>query len=298
MQPRRGLLGSSRLQNATPDQQKNASTAKLGSSAPDELMLTTPSMLKNITDTCGQSVGQNYQQKNEANLVVDMEKSSSETSSQIPSRNALVVESFKKEQFYSVGDPQLTSQTGESIPANQGAHYHHQNHQELEIADAAVDMDIRYDAPNLSHRGIEESRNQNHGDPMTHCSAIGSSVTAVSLHSGPTVQSSQAPQISGYASPVPMPESAAESSKGLLGHGPQKERAGATGIDDWNPLDQQIRLGGSATDKAVSSIGSLCSKGLPANDQPTSTRDVVLPDQTRARRSVTKGIMILMCSLR
>jgi len=111
MQPRRGLLGSSRLQNATPDQQKNASTAKLGSSAPDELMLTTPSMLKNITDTCGQSVGQNYQQKNEANLVVDMEKSSSETSSQIPSRNALVVESFKKEQFYSVGDPQLTSQS-------------------------------------------------------------------------------------------------------------------------------------------------------------------------------------------
>ncbi|KAG2546547.1 serine/threonine-protein kinase MPS1-like isoform X5 [Panicum virgatum] len=309
MQPRRGLLGSSRLQNATPDQQKNASTAKLGSSAPDELMLTTPSMLKNITDTCGQSVGQNYQQKNEANLVVDMEKSSLETSSQIPSRNALVVESFKKEQFYSVGDPQLTSQSdnvgitvdsrmdsmlsylhsvsltaGESIPANQGAHYHHQNHQELEIADAAVDMDIRYDAPNLSHRGIEESRNQNHGDPMTHCSAIGSSATAVSLHSGPTVQSSQAPQISGYASPVPMPESAAESSKGLLGHGPQKERAGATGIDDWNPLDQQVRLGGSATDKAVSSIGSLCSKGLPANDQPTSTRDGGAPRPNKGEK--------------
>ncbi|KAG2546546.1 serine/threonine-protein kinase MPS1-like isoform X4 [Panicum virgatum] len=283
MQPRRGLLGSSRLQNATPDQQKNASTAKLGSSAPDELMLTTPSMLKNITDTCGQSVGQNYQQKNEANLVVDMEKSSLETSSQIPSRNALVVESFKKEQFYSVGDPQLTSQR-ESIPANQGAHYHHQNHQELEIADAAVDMDIRYDAPNLSHRGIEESRNQNHGDPMTHCSAIGSSATAVSLHSGPTVQSSQAPQISGYASPVPMPESAAESSKGLLGHGPQKERAGATGIDDWNPLDQQVRLGGSATDKAVSSIGSLCSKGLPANDQPTSTRDGGAPRPNKGEK--------------
>ena len=111
MQPRRGLLGSSRLQNATPDQQKNASTAKLGSSAPDELMLTTPSMLKNITDTCERSVGQNYQQKTDANLLVDTEKSSLETSSQIPSRNALVVESFKKEQFYSAGDPQLTSQS-------------------------------------------------------------------------------------------------------------------------------------------------------------------------------------------
>jgi serine/threonine-protein kinase TTK/MPS1 len=115
MQTQRGLLGPSRLQNATPDQQKNDSSAKLGSSTPDELMVTTPSMLKNITDTCGQSVGQNYQQKTEANLLVDMEKSSLETSSQIASRNAFVAESFKKEQFYSVGDPQLTSQSTNSF---------------------------------------------------------------------------------------------------------------------------------------------------------------------------------------
>ncbi|PAN45473.1 hypothetical protein PAHAL_9G122000 [Panicum hallii] len=305
MQTQRGLLGPSRLQNATPDQQKNDSSAKLGSSTPDELMVTTPSMLKNITDTCGQSVGQNYQQKTEANLLVDMEKSSLETSSQIASRNAFVAESFKKEQFYSVGDPQLTSQritvdsrmdsmlsylhsvsltAGESIPANQGAHYHHRNHQELEVADAAVDMDIRYDAPNLCQRGIEEARNQNHGDPMTRCSAIGSSVTAVSLHSGPTVQSSQAPQISRYASPVQMPESAAESSKGVLDHGPQKEHAGVTGVGDWNPLDQQVCLGDGATDKAVSSIGSLRSEGLPANDQPTSARDGGAPRPNKGEK--------------
>jgi serine/threonine-protein kinase TTK/MPS1 len=173
---------------------------------------------------------------------------------------------------------------GESIPANQGAHYHHQNHQELEIAHAAVDMDIRYDAPNLSRRGVEEARNQNHGDPMTRCSAIGSSVTAVSLHSGPTVQSSQAPQISGCASPVQMPESAAVSSKGVLDHGPQKEHAGATGIGDWNPLDQQVRPGNCATDKAVSSIGSLRSEGLPANDQPTSARDGGAPRPNKGEK--------------
>lgn len=109
MRPQRVLLGPSRLQNATPDQQKIAGTAKLGSSTPDEL--TTPSMLQGVTDTRGQSDGQNYQQKNEAGLLVDRVKSSLEASSQIASRNALVAESFKKEQLYSIADPQLTSQS-------------------------------------------------------------------------------------------------------------------------------------------------------------------------------------------
>ncbi|CAN6292194.1 unnamed protein product [Urochloa humidicola] len=302
MQPQRGLLGHSRLQNATPDQQKVAGAAKLESSTQDELMMTTPSMLKNITDTCGQSVGQIYQQKTEPNLLVSREKSSLEPSSQIASHNALVAESFKKEHFY--GDMQCTSQSdnvgitfdsrmssmlsylhsvsltaGETIPANQGAPYHHQNHQELDIADAAVDMDI---AP--IRRRIEEAPNQNHGEPVTRCSAMGSSVTAVSLHSGPTVQSSQDQQISGYASPLPMPESGAEPSKGVLGHGPQKERVGTTEIGNWNPPGQEVHLGNCDADKAVSSIGSLHSEGLPAKDHPTSLMDGGAPRPNKGEK--------------
>ncbi|CAL4926881.1 unnamed protein product [Urochloa decumbens] len=298
MQPQKGLLGHSRLQNATPNQQKIAGTAKLESSTPDELMMTTPSMLKNITDTCGQSVGQTYQQKTEANLLVNREKSSLEPSSQIVSRNALVAESFKKEHVY--GDVQCTSQritfdsrmdsmlsylhsvsltAGQTIPANQGTPYHHQNHQELEIADAAVDMDI---IP--IRRPVEEARNQNHGEPVTRCSAMGSSVTAVSLHSGPTVQSSQGQQISGYASPVLMPESGAEPSKGVLGHGPQKEHVGMTGIGDWIPPGQQVHLGNCAANKAVSSIGNLRSEGLPAKDQPTSAMDGGAPRPNKGEK--------------
>lgn len=140
---------------------------------------------------------------------------------------------------------------GDNFPANQGTHY---------------------DAPNLSRRGIEEARNHNPGEPMTRFSAIGSSVTAISLHSGPTtVQSSHTPR---YTSPVQMPESAVESSKGALGHGSQKEHAGGTGVGEWNPHNQQVRnLGNGATDKAVSNIGRLHPEGLPANDQSTSARD-------------------------
>ncbi|KAF8643210.1 hypothetical protein HU200_066934 [Digitaria exilis] len=169
------------------------------------------------------------------------------------------------------------------------------------IADAAVDMDIKYDAPNLSQsqRGIEDAHNLNHGEPLTRCSAIGSCVTAMSLHSGPTVQSSQAPQISGYASPVQRPESVVpESSKGVLGHGPQKERTGVTGIGDWNPLDQQGRLGNGATDKAVSSIGSLRSEVLPANDQSTSARDGGAPRPNKGEKERHKRITTPMYSLR
>lgn len=274
MLPQRGLLGPSRLHNATSDQQNVASTAKLGSSTPDEI-LTTPSMLNNFTDTRGQSINPNNQQKSEANLLVDREKSSLEasSSSQIASRNALLGGSFKKEHFYSVADPHITSQR-DNFPANQGARDHNRNHQELEIDDAAVDMDIKYDALNLSRRATEEVRNQNHGEPTTRCSAIGSSVTTVSLHSGPTVQSSQVPQISGYTSLVQMPESAVESTKGVLGDGSQKELAGTTGVGDWNPRHQQVRnLGNGATDKAGSSIANLRPEGLPANDQATSAKD-------------------------
>uniref|UniRef100_A0A804M2K2 Protein kinase domain-containing protein n=1 Tax=Zea mays TaxID=4577 RepID=A0A804M2K2_MAIZE len=271
-QPQRGMLGPSMLPNVTPDQQKVDSTSKLGSSAPDELMLTAPSMLKSTTDTCAQRVGQ---QKNKANLLMDTEKSAFDAlSSQITSCNALMGESFKKGQLDSVVNPQLTSQR-DNFPANQGAQNDHQkNHQELQTVDIAADMDIEYDASNLSRRGIQEARNQNHGKHMIPFSAIGSSVTAMSLHSGPTVQSSQTPQVGGYTSPVQIPESAVESSKGALGHGAQKEHAGATGVGDWNPHNQQVQnLGNGATDKAVSSIGRLRSEGLPANDQSTSARD-------------------------
>ncbi|KAG0547979.1 hypothetical protein BDA96_01G127600 [Sorghum bicolor] len=258
-QTQRGLLVPSRLPNATPDQ----STPKLGSSTPDELMLTSSSsVLKGTIDTHAQSVGQ---KNNEANLLIDTEKSALEAlPSQTTSCNALIGESFKKGQLDLDGNPQLTSQR-DNFPANQGAQYdHQQNHQELEIVGA----------PNLSRRGIDEARNHNHGEPMTRFSAIGSSVTAISLHSGPTVQSSQTPQVSRYTSPVQMPESAVESSKGVLGHGSQKEHGGATGVGDWNPHNQQVQnLGNGATDKAVSSIGRLRSEGLLANDQSTSARD-------------------------
>ncbi|KAL6637691.1 hypothetical protein ACP70R_025263 [Stipagrostis hirtigluma subsp. patula] len=277
MQPQRGLLGPSRLQNTVSDRKKAAGTPRLGSSTPDETVLATPSILGNVTDTRDQNVSHNHHQMCDAN--------------QMASQDALAGEAFKKEQDFSVADPQLTSQSDnvgvtadsrmdsmlsymhsvsltarDNFPAKQGSHDHHVNHQEIEIADEAVDMDIKYDAAHLCQRGIEEACNQNHVEPLTHCSAIGSSVTAVSLHSGPTVQSAQAPQISQYASPLQMPVSAVESSGDAPDNG-LKQHAGVTGVGDWNPHDQQVRnLDNGAMDKAVSAIGS-------SNDQPTSARD-------------------------
>jgi serine/threonine-protein kinase TTK/MPS1 len=326
MHPQRGLWGPSRLPNVTPGQQKVASSAKLGSATPDQLMLATPSMLENLTDSCNQSAGQIYQKKSEVMLVdKGLKPSLEESSSQFASQDALLGETFKKEQFYSAG-PQLTSQSkrlylffdklncevaymftyqctcagdnigltvdsrmdstlsylhsvsltaGDNFPANQGGHDSHVNCQELEIADAAFDMDAKYDASNLSERGIREDRNQNQGEPLTHCSVNGSCVTAVSIHSGPTVQSTQALESNKYASSVQMPESAVESSGGVPSHVPQKQPAVATGVGDWNPDDQQvINSGTCANDKAVSGTCSrLPSEGLSANDQSTSGRD-------------------------
>ncbi|TVU45476.1 hypothetical protein EJB05_04965 [Eragrostis curvula] len=263
-------------------------------------MLATPSMLGNLTDSCDPSAGQKCQKKSEDMLVDKGLKSPLEvSSSRLASQDALLGESFKKEQFYSVG-PQLTSQSdnigitvdsrmdsmlsylhsvsltsGDHFPANQGNMITSVNSQELNIADAAVDMDIKYDAVNSSQRGTEEVRNQNQGEPTTRCSAIGSSITAVSIHSGPTIQSTQASQRDQYASSVQMPEPAVEASGGLPGHGPQKPPAGATGVGDWNPHNQQVHNSGTcANDNAVpGSRSRLPSEGLSANDQSTSGRD-------------------------
>jgi serine/threonine-protein kinase TTK/MPS1 len=318
MHPQRGLWGPSRLPNVTPGQQKVASSAKLDSATPDQLMLATPSMLGNLTDSCNQSAGQIYQKKSEAMLVdKGLKPSLEESSSRFASQDALLGETFKKEQFYSA-DPQLTSQSKglylsfdklncevaymfsyqctcagdnigltvysrmdstlsylHSVSLMAGGHDSRVNCQELESANAAVDMDAKYDAVNLSERGIKEVRNQNQGEPLTRCSVNGSCVTAVSIHSGPTVQSTRALESNQYASSVQMPESAVESSGGVPSHGPQKQPAVATGVGDWNPGDQQVINSTScANDKAVSGTCSrLPSEGLSANDQSASGRD-------------------------
>ncbi|KAG8062262.1 hypothetical protein GUJ93_ZPchr0003g17742 [Zizania palustris] len=233
-----------------------------------------PSTLGTITGTHDQNGGQNYEQKSEIDLLVDRKKSSMEVSSlHVASLNALVGGDLKKDRFYLVGDPQLTSQR-DNIPSAQVAHDQDWKHQELEISGAAVEMDIKYDAANLSQR-INETCNQNNGEPMTCCSIMGSSLTAVSLQSGPTIQSKQAAQIGQYASPMEMPECAIESSADVLGHGLQKHHGPAVDHSDGNANNQQVdNLANGVMDKVVSGNGiCLPSQRLSGNDQSSSARD-------------------------
>ncbi|KAM0835741.1 hypothetical protein ACQ4PT_062746 [Festuca glaucescens] len=275
MQKQRGVLRASRLQNVVPDQKNVNTTAVLPASNQNEL-LTTPSMLSTVTDTHNQNGSQNDQQKGENDLLVDRNKSSlNVSSSQMTSRNASVGIGFKKEQFYSVGDAHLTSQR-DDFPVAQTTHDQHGENQKLEIAGAASEMDVKYDAANLSQIGVEEACNQNHGEPMTRCSVIGSSVTAVSLYSG---QNTRVPRNNQYASPMQMPECTVESSAAIPGSVPPKQQAAAipSSAGDWNPPNQQVpNLANYAMDKATSgNENGLPSQGqrLPANDQSTSARD-------------------------
>jgi hypothetical protein len=110
MQKQRGVLRASRLQNVVPDQKNVITTAVLPASNQNELLMT-PSMLSTVTDTHNQIGSQNDQQKGGIDLSVDRNKSSlNVSSSQMTSQNASVGIGFKKKQFYSVGDPHLTSQ--------------------------------------------------------------------------------------------------------------------------------------------------------------------------------------------
>ncbi|KAM3294601.1 hypothetical protein ACQJBY_037472 [Aegilops geniculata] len=263
MQKQRGVLTASRLQKVSPDQKDvNAGAGVLASNQND--MLTTPSMLSTITDGHNQIAGQNDQQKNEMAVFVDRNKSSLDVSSSpITSRNASVAVGFKKDQFYSVGDSHLTSQAGDNYHVAQAAHDQGGKHQKLELAGAAVEMDVKYDAANLPQKGTEEACNQNHGEPMTRCSVAGSSVTAVSLHSG---QNTRVPQSNRYASPMQMPECTVESSAAIPGSVPPKQQEAAmpSSVGDWNPKNHQVP---NTTDKAAPG------NGLSANEQSTSAKD-------------------------
>ncbi|XP_037428932.1 serine/threonine-protein kinase MPS1-like isoform X2 [Triticum dicoccoides] len=258
MQKQRGVLAASRLQKVSPDQKDvNAGAGVLASNQND--MLSTPSMLSTITDTRNQNAGQNDQQKNEMDLFVNRNKSSLDVSSyKITSRNA------------SVGDSHLTSQAGDNYHVAQAAHDQGGKHQKLELAGASVEMDVKYDAATLPQKGIEEACNQNR-EPMTRCSVVGSSVTAVSLHSG---HNTRVPQSNQYASPMQMPECTVESSAAIPGSVPPKQQEAAmpSSVGDWNPKNRQVP---NTTDKAAPGNGGLPSRGqgLSANEQSTSAKD-------------------------
>ncbi|CAM0875242.1 unnamed protein product [Alopecurus aequalis] len=275
MQQQRGVLRASRLQNAVPHQKNVNTSAELLASNQNEF-LTTPSMLSTVTDTHNQNGSQNDQKKSEIDLLVNGNKSSLDvSSSQMTPQNASVRVGFKKDQFHSVGDAHLTSQR-DNFPVAQAAHDQGGKHQKLEIAGAAVEMDVNHHAANLSQRGIEEACNQNHGEPVTRCSVIGSSVTAVSLHSG---QNTQVPQNSQYASPMQMPECTVESSAVIPGSVPPKQQAAAmpSSAGQWNPPNQQVpNLANYAVDKAASGNENRLTsqgQGVSANDQSTSATD-------------------------
>ncbi|XP_051178790.1 uncharacterized protein [Lolium perenne] len=276
MQKQRGVLRASRLQNVVVPDQKNVNTTAVLPASNQNELLTTPTMLSTVTDTHNQNGSENDQQKVEDDLLVDRNKLSlNVSSSQMTSRNASVGIGFKKEQFYSVGDAHLTSQR-DDFPVAQSTHDQHGENQKLEIAGAASEMDVKYDAANLSQIGVEEASNQNHGEPMTRCSVIGSSVTAVSMFSG---QNTRVPRNNQYASPMHMPECTVESSAAIPGSVPPKQQAAAipSSAGDWNPPNQQVpNLANYAMEKATpGNENGLPSQGqrLPANDQSTSARD-------------------------
>jgi hypothetical protein len=112
MQKQRGVLRASRLQNVVVPDQKNVNTTAVLPASNQNELLTTPTMLSTVTDTHNQNGSENDQQKVEDDLLVDRNKLSlNVSSSQMTSRNASVGIGFKKEQFYSVGDAHLTSQS-------------------------------------------------------------------------------------------------------------------------------------------------------------------------------------------
>jgi serine/threonine-protein kinase TTK/MPS1 len=160
---------------------------------------------------------------------------------------------------------------GDNFLVAQTTHEQRGENQKLEIAGAASEMDVKHQAANLSQRGIEEACNQNHGEPTTRCSVIGSSV-----HSE---QKTRVPRNNQFSSPMQMPDCTVESSTAVPGSVSTKQQAAVmpSNAGDWTPQNQQVsNLANHAMDKAAYGNENCLpsqGQGLSSNEQSTSARD-------------------------
>ncbi|XP_072971318.1 serine/threonine-protein kinase MPS1 isoform X1 [Typha angustifolia] len=277
----------------------------------DESSITPPSISGTITAARDQNMGL---QKGDYEMIVDREKSSLEVlSSRLGSPHVLTSNDLKKGQAYSVGDAHLTFQSdnarltidsikddmssylhslalteGEGHLANRAANDQEQKQQDpgsMEVFGSR----IKLEGANLFESRGEQFHNQQHLEPMTRCSVVSSSgVTTLSVHSGPTCQSTRAPQGGQTAFPTQMSSCTIDSASAIPDHASRKGRDSAIIDGDWHQEHQQApNLNEGIKERAVSDNASYLTSQIPSTNN-NSSLDQGLPQSNRADKAPRK----------
>ncbi|OAY81623.1 dual specificity protein kinase Ttk isoform X2 [Ananas comosus] len=273
------LSGAVRTSNVACCQKKEGASGPAAATPPvnqEESSITPPSISGTITSTRDHNIKQLGSQKDDYELMFDREKSAlGISSSQLAPPHVSVDVDFKKDKVFLSADAQLTFQSdnarltsgskmdgmstylhslalteGEGYLANRATHDQDRKQHGIESMEVSGRDEQIYDL--------------HHAEPLTRCSAMGSSgVTTLSVHSAPTFQSTRAPQ-----APTQMSSCAVETSSGILDNVIPKEQGTAVRDVDWQQNNQQLlHMNEALKERAVA--GSNASS-LPSQIRSTS----------------------------
>ncbi|RRT61543.1 hypothetical protein B296_00006342 [Ensete ventricosum] len=161
-----------------------------------------------------------------------------------------------------------------------------QDHGNMEV----FGTDMKFGSSSLLENTKDPKHNQCYVEPMTRCSAVGSScVTTLSVHTGPTIQSTHAQPAGQNAFPTQVSSSAGELPSVAKDHTPEEKGAVKNGCDWHLDHQQNLHLAENVKDKgACGDAICLPSQVLPTSNPPSSNIDVGPSQSNKVERSIRK----------
>ncbi|XP_064969121.1 serine/threonine-protein kinase MPS1-like isoform X2 [Musa acuminata AAA Group] len=250
----------------------------------DDASLTPPSVTGTSTTAGNDKASPFGLQNGDSDLLSDREKSSlaAVSSSQVASSHALTNNDTKKEN--------LAFQKMEYLGTQVGT-----NDQDLKVQDhgnmEVFGTDMKFGGSSLLENTKDPKHNQCYVEPMTRCSALGSScVTTLSVHTGPTIQSMHAQPAGQTAFPTQVSSSAGELPSLAKDHTPPEEQGAVkNGCDSHLDHQQNLHLAENVKDKGACG-DAICfpSQVLPTSNPPSSNIDVGASQSNKVEKSLRK----------
>ncbi|THU57230.1 hypothetical protein C4D60_Mb03t01330 [Musa balbisiana] len=276
------VVGARRVMNTARDQGENDAGVMAGPA--DDASLTPPSVTGTTTTAGNDKASPFGLQNGDSDLLSDREKSSlaAVSSSQVASSHALTNNDMKKEN--------LAFQKMEYLGTQVGT-----NDQDLKVQDhgniEVFGTDMKFGGSSFLENTKDPKHNQCYVEPMTRCSAVGSScVTTLSVHTGPTIQSMHAQPAGQTAFPTQVSSSAGELPSVAKDHTPPEEQGAVKNGCDWHLDHQQnLHLAENVKDKgACGDAICLPSHVLPTSNPPSSNIDVGPSQSNKVEKSLRK----------
>ncbi|CAL9110560.1 unnamed protein product [Musa textilis] len=276
------VVGARRVMNTARDQGENDAGVMAGPA--EDASLTPPSVTGTSTNAGNDKASPSGLQNGDSDLLADRERSSlAVSSSQVASSHALTNNDMKKENLAFQKTEYLGTQVGT-------------NDQDLKVQDhgnmEVFGTDMKFGGSSLLENTKKDpKRNQCYVEPMTRCSAVGSScVTTLSVHTGPTIQSMHAQPAGQTAFPTQVSSSAGELPSVAKDHTPPEEQGAVKHGCDWH-LDhqQKLHLAENVKDKgACGDAICLPSQVPPTSNPPSSNIDVGPSQSNKVEKSLRK----------